>query len=68
MQTPHKQNSKTEFVILMAVLMSVVALAIDAILPALDIIGNAMGTSKVADNQLLIIMIFFGLGVGPIIF
>lgn len=68
MQTPPKQNSQTEFVILMAFLMSVVALAIDAILPALDIIGNAMGTSKVEDNRLLIIMIFVGLGVGPLIF
>ncbi len=68
MQIPSKQNSQTEFVILMACLMSVVALAIDAILPALDIIGNAMGTSKVSDNQLLIIMIFVGLGVGPVIF
>ena len=45
MQTPPKQNSQPEFVILMAFLMSVVALAIDAILPALDVIGLAMGTS-----------------------
>jgi DHA1 family bicyclomycin/chloramphenicol resistance-like MFS transporter len=61
-------TSQIEFVALMAFLMSVVALAIDAILPALDIIGLDMGTSKVSDNQLLIIMIFVGLGVGPAIF
>jgi len=48
--------------------MSVVALAIDALLPALDIIGIAVGTTKVVDNQLLITMIFLGLGVGPLIF
>ncbi len=48
--------------------MSVVALAIDAILPALDIIGLAVGTEKLADNQLLITMIFLGLGIGPLIF
>tara|TARA_R110002124_G_scaffold138576_6_gene302126 strand:- start:54234 stop:55379 length:1146 start_codon:yes stop_codon:yes gene_type:complete len=52
----------------MAFLMSVVALAIDAILPALDIIGLAVGTEKLADNQLLITMIFLGLGIGPLIF
>jgi DHA1 family bicyclomycin/chloramphenicol resistance-like MFS transporter len=39
-------------------LMSVVALAIDALLPALDIIGVSIGTTNVVDNQLLITMIF----------
>lgn len=48
--------------------MSIVALAIDALLPALDIIGLAVGTTDVADNQLLITMIFLGLGVGPMLF
>ena len=57
-----------EFVTLMASLMSVVALAIDALLPALDIIGITIGTRQVADNQLLITMIFLGLGIGPLIF
>lgn len=52
----------------MASLMSIVALAIDAILPALDIIGRSVGIIEVADNQLLIIMIFLGLGFGPLIF
>jgi DHA1 family bicyclomycin/chloramphenicol resistance-like MFS transporter len=42
----------------MASLMSVVALAIDALLPALDIIGIIIGTTNVVDNQLLITMIF----------
>jgi DHA1 family bicyclomycin/chloramphenicol resistance-like MFS transporter len=46
--------------------MSVVALAIDALLPALDIIG--IGTTNVVDNQLLITMIFLGLGFGPLVF
>lgn len=48
--------------------MSVVALAIDALLPALDIIGLAIGTEKVVDNQLIITMIFLGLGIGPMLF
>jgi DHA1 family bicyclomycin/chloramphenicol resistance-like MFS transporter len=50
-----------EFVALMASLMSVVALAIDALLPALDIILT-IGTTEVVDNQLLITMIFLALG------
>ncbi len=48
--------------------MSVVALAIDALLPALDVIGITLGTSNPADNQLIITMIFLGLGIGPLFF
>ncbi len=48
--------------------MSVVALAIDALLPALDIIGIAIGTENTVDNQLLITMMFLGLGIGPLFF
>lgn len=66
MQNP--KVSQFEFVALMAFLMSVVALAIDALLPALDIIGNSINTQEAADNQLLITMIFIGLGVGPLLF
>ena len=66
MQTP--KVTKFEFIALMAFLMSVVALAIDALLPALDIIGNSLDTQENSDHQLLITMIFIGLGVGPIFF
>ncbi len=65
---PKSKVSQLEFVALMASLMSVVALAIDALLPALDIIGIAIGTKLLADNQLLVTMIFVGLGIGPLIF
>ena len=57
-----------EFVALMASLMAVVALAIDAVLPALNIIGRSVGVTAVADNQLIITMIFLGLGFGPLLF
>jgi DHA1 family bicyclomycin/chloramphenicol resistance-like MFS transporter len=50
-----------EFVALMASLS--VALAIDALLPALDIIGITIGTTEVVDKP-LITMIFLGLGLG----
>ena len=63
-----KKPSQFEFIALMASLMSVVALAIDALLPALDIIGHSIGTESNSENQLLIIMIFLGLGIGPLLF
>jgi MFS family permease len=62
-----KLETQFEFVALMASLMSVVALAMSA-LPALDIIGVSIGTTNVVDNQLLITMIFLGLGFGPLVF
>ncbi|MFY0604323.1 MAG: multidrug effflux MFS transporter [Flavobacteriaceae bacterium] len=60
--------SKLEFIALMASLMSMVALSIDAILPALEPIGIAIGTTHAGENQMLITMIFLGLGVGQLIF
>tara|TARA_R110002050_G_scaffold24083_2_gene64218 strand:- start:10179 stop:11384 length:1206 start_codon:yes stop_codon:yes gene_type:complete len=64
-----KNNTfKFEFVALMAALMSIVALSIDALLPALPQIGNALGVTNSNDNQLLITMIFLGLGFGQLIF
>ena len=63
-----RKASQFEFVAMMASLMSIVALAIDALLPALDYIGFSIGTSKSSDTQLLITMIFLGLGMGPLFF
>jgi len=57
-----------EFVALMAALMSIAALALDALLPALDIIGIAVGATNPAHNQLLITLFFLGLGTGPLLF
>lgn len=48
--------------------MSIVALSIDAILPALEQIGLSVGTTSTGENQLLITMIFLGLGFGQLIF
>ena len=50
--------SQFEFITLMACLMSIVALSIDAILPALQTIGLSLGIVNPNDNQLLITMIF----------
>lgn len=65
-----RQKGKTsiEFVALMASLMSIVALAIDALLPALSVIGRAVQSTNTTDSQLLITMIFLGLGLGQLLF
>jgi len=62
------QDSSFEFIALMASLMAMAALAIDAILPAMSTIGTVIGVSDSRDNQLLITMIFLGLGFGQLIF
>lgn len=62
------QTFKFEFVALMASLMSIVALSIDALLPALPDIGTALNITNPNNNQLLITMIFLGLGFGQLIF
>ncbi|MBA6314942.1 multidrug effflux MFS transporter [Cellulophaga baltica] len=65
-----KESAKPnfEFIALMASLMSIVALSIDALLPALSDIGIAINTLDSTDHQLLITMIFLGLGVGQLFF
>lgn len=57
-----------EFIALMASLMSIVALAIDALLPAIAEIGVSINSLDPTDNQLLIVMIFLGLGFGQLFF
>ena len=57
--------SQFEFIALMASLMAMVALSIDALLPALQQIGADIGMKNANDGQLLIIMIFLGLGIHP---
>ncbi|SHJ40019.1 multidrug effflux MFS transporter [Pseudozobellia thermophila] len=57
-----------EFIALMASLMSIVALALDALLPALSHIGQSIDSFDPTDNQMLITMIFLGLGFGQLFF
>ena len=64
----NKQTFEFEFVALMASLMSIVALSIDALLPGLPEIGASLGNTNTNDNQLIITMIFLGLGFGQLIF
>lgn len=63
-----QKRSQFEFVVLMAALMSIVALSIDAVLPALPMIGDYLSVSDPQHNQKLITTIFLGLGIGQLIF
>jgi DHA1 family bicyclomycin/chloramphenicol resistance-like MFS transporter len=62
-----RQKSEFEFIVIMAALMSLVSLAIDALLPAMSDIGVTIGITDATNNQLLITMIFLGLGFGQLI-
>ena len=57
-----------EFVPLVALLMSLVALAIDAMLPALPAIGRDLGAPRPNDVQFVITSLFLGLGLGQMLF
>ncbi|MEN1783602.1 MAG: multidrug effflux MFS transporter [Bacteroidota bacterium] len=68
MQHGGKGKASFEFVALMAALMSIVALSIDTLLPAIADIGISINSTNATDNQMLVTMIFLGLGVGQLIF
>lgn len=57
-----------EFVVLMALMMSLAALSIDAMLPALSIIGKDLGVENANDNPLIISFLFLGLGFGQLFY
>lgn len=56
-----------EFICLIASMMSLVALAIDAMLPALPAIGNDLDVANPADIQIVIIALFAGLALGQMV-
>ncbi|MFK2820120.1 multidrug effflux MFS transporter [Flavobacteriaceae sp. LMIT009] len=64
----NKRGFELEFVALMASLMSIVALSIDALLPALPQIGEYLSVTDINENQKMVTMIFLGLGFGQLIF
>ena len=57
-----------EFVPLIALLISLVALAIDAMLPALPAIGDDLGVVNRNDVQFVITAVFLGMSMGQIVF
>lgn len=63
-----KVISDNEFIALMALLISLVALSIDTMLPALAVIGTDLGVTNANDNQLIISVIFLGMAVGQLLY
>ena len=65
---PLTRLSFGEFVALMALMMSLVAMTIDMMLPALSTIGADLGAQSENANQLIVTMIFLGLALGQVIY
>ena len=60
--------SRVEFIILVAALMALNALAIDVMLPALPYMGEALGVSNENERQLVIGSYMFGFGIAQLAF
>ncbi|MCB0201642.1 MAG: MFS transporter, partial [Anaerolineae bacterium] len=60
--------SFVEFVVIISMMMSLTALSIDAMLPALPQIGSDLGIGDPNDRQLVVSLIFVGLAVGQLFF
>ncbi|UAA37372.1 multidrug effflux MFS transporter [Paraneptunicella aestuarii] len=55
-----------EFVVLMALLSSLAAFSIDAILPALPSVGASLNVTNPNDVQLIVSMVMLGMGIGQL--
>ena len=60
-------SSLAEFVALMAFTMSLVALSIDAMLPAFPDMARDLGVAGQNDIQLVVSMLFIGLATGQLV-
>lgn len=66
MSAPTKPLGMAEFVTLLATMVSILALSIDAMLPALDRIGADLGVTDANDTQLIVSGMFLGFAAGQI--
>ena len=57
-----------EFVVIISLMMSLTALSIDTMMPALPQIGSELSLQNANDRQLIISMIFLGIAVGQLFF
>lgn len=65
--THSSSHAGKEFIVLMALLMSIVAISIDAFLPALGMIREELGTANPNHVQFLLSFIFIGMAIGQLI-
>lgn len=66
--TPARGPGPHEFIALMALMISLVALSIDAMLPALSIIGEELRVANPSDVQLVISALFVGMTIGQLVY
>jgi DHA1 family bicyclomycin/chloramphenicol resistance-like MFS transporter len=64
----HSKPGTSEFICLMAVLMSLIALTIDAMLPALGQIGESLNVTDPNNTQWVVSTIFFGMSMGLMLY
>jgi DHA1 family bicyclomycin/chloramphenicol resistance-like MFS transporter len=57
-----------EFILLMALMSSLVALSLDAMLPALDVIGQELNSTSSQQTYLIISIFFVGMAFGQLFF
>ncbi|UGA57325.1 multidrug effflux MFS transporter [Vibrio sp. VB16] len=67
-QYQRKELPFNEFIIMMALMMSIVALSIDAILPALQVMAIELHSPSPKDAQHFIVAVFVGLALGQLLF
>lgn len=67
-QESKEKQSNVEFIIVLSMLMSLTALSIDAILPALSFLADEFGITNPNDRQLVISVIFLGQALGQVFF
>ena len=65
---PAHLRPPAEFIALMALMISLVALSTDAMIPALPQIGGDLGVHRANNNQLILSVFFLGLALGQIFF
>ncbi len=67
MNAPAKPLGMPEFVTMLAMMISILALSIDVMLPVLDRIGSDLGVADINDTQLIVSGMFLGFAAGQII-
>ncbi len=70
MATKHSETGPHigEFVAMMALMTSLVAMSIDLMLPALNTIGTDLGVPHENASQLIVTMVFLGLAIGQLLY
>jgi len=61
-------RASVPFLVFLALMTSVVAMTIDAVLPALDAVSDELGFATANERQLIIVLVFVGMGLSQVAF